>query len=284
MALDNLEKFEKIFKIVIIESFKVNWTYKCEDSKTYFNIKNMKTKLGRFNSLFKGKYQIVFEIGVKGIETLATCENYKGDPVVLFQGLPYETSTIRTQENNKNTFYINYNSLDQTNSASQKAAISRKQIQLITTAKPNILIKGAIEARPDLFKGLRDSYDSFKVAKHETIVPGQSRDFLKDLTVIGQFDRKAILAKRTSHKFEEIWMFDQHACAERINLEKLMKTNQNLSLEAMNMKACRSAIKFGDEIDISEQEEILKELEKCQEPFHCAHGRPTCWLLAKIMK
>ena len=113
-------------------------------------------------------------------------------------------------------------------------------------------------------------------------VTGQSRDFIKDLTVIGQFDKKAILAKRTGNDgSKEIWMFDQHACVERINLEKL-KTELTMTREEMNMKACRTAVKFGDSLTLSEQEEIIKNLEKCNEPFHCAHGRPTCWFLVKL--
>ena len=234
----------------------------------------IKTKAGRCNALFKGKHQIIFETGVKGIETLATCENFKEHPIVLYRGLPYETTTKKL----KNTFYINYSNLDDT-ATKLKTPVQQQQSQ-----KKGLSLRGVVEARCDQFKGTREYLESFKVNNITINVPGQSREFLKDLIVIGQFDKKAILAKRSTIEFEEIWMFDQHACAERINLENLMKSECKLSLEEMKMKACRSAIKFGDELEFPQQERIIKQLENCKEPFHCAHGRTTCWLLAKLKK
>ena len=41
-------------------------------------------------------------------------------------------------------------------------------------------------------------------------------------------------------------------------------------------KACRSAIMFGDQLSIKECEIIVKSLARCDFPFFCAHGRPTC--------
>lgn len=282
LALDGLKKFEKILKVVIIENCNIDWIYDCDDSKTHFVVKMMKTKLGRCLTLFKGKYQIIFEPTSKGIETIATCEKYKEEPIILLKGLPHEG--MKTL-NLKNVIYVNYNSIDEQISANPKAQPKMKQNQVKTVSKKTELLRGAVEASSEIFKGVRESLDAFKVDNNRTLnVPGQSRDFLKDLRVIGQFDKKAILAKRSVPEFDEIWMFDQHACAERINLETLMRSSPNLSRDEMNMKACRSAIKFGDQIDLFQQEEIIKQLEKCQEPFHCAHGRPTCWLLAKIRK
>lgn len=40
-------------------------------------------------------------------------------------------------------------------------------------------------------------------------------------------------------------------------------------------KACRDAIKFGDKIDISQCENLVRELSECIFPFQCAHGRPS---------
>lgn len=135
------------------------------------------------------------------------------------------------------------------------------------------------------FKGTRDIIEAFKIDEQERIeIYRQSRNFLSNLTVIGQFDFKGIMAKRLCKDFHDIWMFDQHACSERINLEILM-SQENKTIynrDEMNMKACRSAVKFGDKLNLVEQEEILKNLKNCNEPFHCAHGRPTCWLIARI--
>lgn len=275
VALESLKIFERTLKVVAIENCNIDWIYECEDSKTRFNMNMIKTKLGRFNALFKGKHDIIFETGHKGIETLATCENYKEHPVVLYKGLPFESNNVH-----KNAIYINYSDIDIKEPIQHKTSVNQSH------RIPNVKLglRGLVEGRADKFKGTRESLESFKAVNSVACAAGQSRDFLKDLIVLGQFDKKAILAKRLTPTFEEIWMFDQHACSERINLENLMNSHLNLSLDDMNMKACKSAIKFGDELDFSQQETIIKKLEQCQEPFHCAHGRPTCWLLAKLKK
>lgn len=271
--MECLKIFERTLKLVVIENCNIDWIYECEDSKTRFNIKMIKTKLGRFNALFKGKHEIIFETGIKGIETLAACENYKEHPVILYKGLPIESNKVH-----KNAVYINYNDIDA--KEPYKGVVNHNE----KIPKVKLGLRGLVEGRADKFKGTRECLETFKALNSVVCMAGQSRDFLKDLIIIGQFDKKAIMAKRSTPKFDEIWMFDQHACSERINLENLMKSNSNLSRDDMNMKACKSAIKFGDELDFSQQETILKGLEHCQEPFHCAHGRPTCWLLAKLNK
>lgn len=278
VALESLKTFERTLKVVVTENWKIDWIYECEDSKTTFNIKMIKTKLGRFNALFKGRHEIIFETGTKGIETLATCENYKEQPVILYRGLPYETN-----KGYKNAVYINYTYIEDSKTILKSKLQLKHQIQNISNIK--LGLEKVVATGSDKFKGSRECLESFKVNRSVALVAGKPREFLKYLIVIGQFDKKAILARISNLEFVEIWMFDQHACAERINLENLMKSQGHLmNREEMNMKACRSAIKFGDELDIAQQETIIKELETCQEPFHCAHGRPTCWLLAKLKK
>ncbi|XP_068246029.1 uncharacterized protein [Palaemon carinicauda] len=43
----------------------------------------------------------------------------------------------------------------------------------------------------------------------------------------------------------------------------------------MNSQACRGAVKFGDELTLSECQELIDSLCSCQLPFQCAHGRPS---------
>ena len=43
----------------------------------------------------------------------------------------------------------------------------------------------------------------------------------------------------------------------------------------INTKACRGAIRFGDNLNRSQCEELLNNLSKCTLPFQCAHGRPS---------
>ena len=39
--------------------------------------------------------------------------------------------------------------------------------------------------------------------------------------------------------------------------------------------ACKSAIKAGDLLKHEEIEELIAELDKCDNPYSCPHGRPT---------
>tara|TARA_Y100000310_G_C20688351_1_gene820578 strand:- start:1602 stop:3272 length:1671 start_codon:yes stop_codon:yes gene_type:complete len=43
----------------------------------------------------------------------------------------------------------------------------------------------------------------------------------------------------------------------------------------ITMMACRNAIKAGDTVSVSQISSLLKELDKCELPFTCPHGRPT---------
>nr|XP_045613438.1 DNA mismatch repair protein Mlh3-like isoform X1 [Procambarus clarkii] len=43
----------------------------------------------------------------------------------------------------------------------------------------------------------------------------------------------------------------------------------------LNSIACRGAVKFGDELTLSQCEELISSLWSCQLPFQCAHGRPS---------
>ncbi|KAF8004968.1 hypothetical protein HF325_000425 [Metschnikowia pulcherrima] len=45
--------------------------------------------------------------------------------------------------------------------------------------------------------------------------------------------------------------------------------------EAMNNRACRSSVKFGQSLNSQESTSLLTALADCENPFQCAHGRPT---------
>lgn len=280
--------FEVKLRAVIVENCTIDWKYACSDSKSSFTIA-MKTKHGRVVALFKGKYQFIFEAHIDGIETLVTASKgiFKFDPIILVKGLPCEEDEsivikFRHDFSKKKVFYANFPEIIE---SAKKKIVPNYVVEVKKEFKKGGIIKGAAEGKIDLLKGSRESLGYFKIDESDGHVvkhAGEQREFLKELAVIGQFDNKAIMTKRIRGSFTEIWMFDQHACAERINLEALINSNLNLSRDEMNMKACRSAVKFGDRLDFSKQKEIVDNLQNCQEPFHCAHGRPTCWLLAKL--
>ncbi len=43
--------------------------------------------------------------------------------------------------------------------------------------------------------------------------------------------------------------------------------------------ACHSSIRFNRTLTMDEMEEVVKQLYKCQNPYHCPHGRPTLIIL-----
>lgn len=43
----------------------------------------------------------------------------------------------------------------------------------------------------------------------------------------------------------------------------------------LNSQACRGAVKFGDELTLSQCQELISSLCSCHLPFQCAHGRPS---------
>ncbi|KAM9907787.1 hypothetical protein OXX69_006297 [Metschnikowia pulcherrima] len=45
--------------------------------------------------------------------------------------------------------------------------------------------------------------------------------------------------------------------------------------EAINNRACRSSVKFGQSLNSQESTSLLIALADCENPFQCAHGRPT---------
>lgn len=53
-------------------------------------------------------------------------------------------------------------------------------------------------------------------------------------------------------------------------------------LELLKSRSCRTAIMFNDILDISECEELVRRLGKCDLPFQCAHGRPTLTVLTEF--
>ncbi len=63
-------------------------------------------------------------------------------------------------------------------------------------------------------------------------------------------------------------------------LEIIVQLEKNFSIEKFNesiatMMSCKLAIKANMNITLEEMETLINDLRKCQNPFHCPHGRPT---------
>ena len=60
----------------------------------------------------------------------------------------------------------------------------------------------------------------------------------------------------------------------------LFKNNRNVRFEQLQRHklatmACHRSIRFNRVLSIEEMQEVINQLSKCEQPFHCPHGRPT---------
>ncbi|CAB4054241.1 SH3 domain-binding protein 5 homolog,SH3 domain-binding protein 5-like,SH3 domain-binding protein 5 [Lepeophtheirus salmonis] len=127
------------------------------------------------------------------------------------------------------------------------------------------------------------------------------KSVFQNLKVLYQLDNKVIV---TLLNDEVVVLLDQHAVHERIRSNE-SKYNTNTPLkeliillcndiyqnildlgtetkilpktiqDVLNSQACRGAIKFGDPLSLKECDDLIQDLQYCQTPFQCAHGRPS---------
>ena len=81
-----------------------------------------------------------------------------------------------------------------------------------------------------------------------------------------------IPARRYVRYWNEIESKKKHQ--KEIIIEEI-KNNYELKGEKFASMACRAAIKANDRIQSMEIRSLLNELETCENPFTCPHGRPT---------
>lgn len=113
--------------------------------------------------------------------------------------------------------------------------------------------------------------------KDEFLIIKEHMDFIKSLGIdIEEFGMNSFIIKAHPTWFkeglEEIFV--------RNCLEKIITMNKNFDLERFNdsisaMMACKASIKAGDPISMEEMKTLIERLKKCENPFNCAHGRPT---------
>lgn len=271
----------------MIENDHINWKYDREGMNLTISCKS---KALRARVLFDKNIMIEKDKTIEGIK-YKTCMSFLKStsihnvPVILNMGLPREVEQAPIIiTNNRYILYINdilemYGKCTtRTNETNTTKLMKYSRIEMASSSanfsehkfKEHFNISARIKVE--------------NISEQSTNAQSQSRGFLKDLVVVGQFDNKSIVAKRKYGDLFEIWLFDQHACDERIKLEELVYSSVSVkySIDEIKTRACKTAIKFGDCLLHAKQEEILRKLSECREPFHCAHGRPTCWLLARI--
>lgn len=79
----------------------------------------------------------------------------------------------------------------------------------------------------------------------------------------------------------EIWTREEHGSGQtQVSsttvtwAERLSSCPQGL-IDMINSRACRTAIMFNDELEVSECQTLVTQLARCIFPFQCAHGRPS---------
>jgi len=110
----------------------------------------------------------------------------------------------------------------------------------------------------------------------EYIILKENFDVLKNIGFdIDEFGVNSIIIKA-----HPIWLKDNSEEAIRSILELVISMEHKFSIEKFNesaatMLSCKKAIKANDFITQAEIEQLLEDLKKCENPFHCPHGRPT---------
>ncbi len=106
-----------------------------------------------------------------------------------------------------------------------------------------------IEDCNNIFKNLGIQFDSF----------GEQTLVIRELPIwMTSINEKAFIQD----------MLDQYEKNQSISIENLRK-------HAIATMACHSSIRFHRPLSLQEMKQVIIDLGKCEQPFHCPHGRPT---------
>ena len=77
-----------------------------------------------------------------------------------------------------------------------------------------------------------------------------------------------------------LWFQDVHQEDFLQDLIDYFMQNQQVDLNALRHKvlatmACHSSIRFNRPLSMDEMKQVIEDLKKCKQPYHCPHGRPT---------
>ena len=77
-----------------------------------------------------------------------------------------------------------------------------------------------------------------------------------------------------------LWFQDVHQEDFFYDLVDFFVQNLNVNMESLRKHviatmACHSSIRFHRKLTRDEMEQVIEDLRKCRQPYHCPHGRPT---------
>ena len=118
---------------------------------------------------------------------------------------------------------------------------------------------------------------NLEYSKDEFIIIKQHLYFIKSIGIgIEEFGSSSFMIRSHPTWFKEGY---EELFIKSI-LEKIITMGNNFDLERFNdsisaMMACKASIKANDPITIEEAKSLIEQLKKCNNPFNCAHGRPS---------
>lgn len=77
-----------------------------------------------------------------------------------------------------------------------------------------------------------------------------------------------------------LWMKQVDETAFLVDMIDLWQQDQQINIvslreHAIATMACHSSIRFNRSLTLEEMKKVLYDLDQCEQPFHCPHGRPT---------
>lgn len=77
-----------------------------------------------------------------------------------------------------------------------------------------------------------------------------------------------------------IWVFDVEEKKFILDMIEFYLKNREIGIQqlrkhAIATMACHSSIRFNRNLTLEEMNKVVEDLRKCEQPFHCPHGRPT---------
>lgn len=77
-----------------------------------------------------------------------------------------------------------------------------------------------------------------------------------------------------------LWFQDVHEEAFLYDLLDFFEKNQDVEMGVLRKHvlatmACHSSIRFNRHLTMEEMKQVIVDLQKCEQPYHCPHGRPT---------
>ncbi|MDD3341148.1 MAG: DNA mismatch repair endonuclease MutL [Bacilli bacterium] len=118
---------------------------------------------------------------------------------------------------------------------------------------------------------------TFELTQDESIILRENMDFLRGMHFdIAEFGVHSIVVKG-----HPAWIskYREEEAIKRV-IDLVIHREKNFDIGRFNdhvaaTMACKMSIKANDLITIEEMENLINDLRKCENPFHCPHGRPT---------